>query len=97
MLSRVSLQQLSARPLDRQEMKSGIGLSDLDRSDHVWMLDASAVLCLSDKTSDSSAIITQLLSENLECNGAMSRVHRLVDCRCPALADLTLHGVPGYL
>ena len=97
MLPRVSLQQLSARPLDRQKMETGIGFSDLDSSDHVWMLDASTVLRLSDKTSDSSAIVTQLLSENLKRDSTVSRVHGSVDCRSPALTDLTLHCVPGYL
>ena len=97
MLPRVSLQQLSACPFDCQKMKTGIGFSDLDSSNHIWMLDAGTVLRLSNKTGDSCAIVPQLLSENLKRDGTVSRVHGSVDCRSPALTDLTLHCVPGYL
>jgi hypothetical protein len=64
-LASVSLQQLSTGPLDGEEMKPGVGFTNLDRAHNIRMLNTGAVLGFPDKAGNGRTIVTKLLSEDL--------------------------------
>jgi hypothetical protein len=97
MLAGVSFEQLTTRPLDCQEMKPAIGLSNLYCADYVGVYDAGTILGLSYEARNSCSVEAKFLSENLQRHYTVRLVSGFVDSRGPALANLTLDGVPGYL
>ena len=97
MLASVPLEQLATRPLDCQKMEAAVGLSNFYRANYVGVYNARAVLGLSYKARNGRSVEAKLLSENLQGHYTVRLVSGFVDSRGPALANLTLDGVPGYL
>ena len=63
MLSCVPLEELTTCPLDGEEMKPTLRLTDFDSADNIGVLYARAILSLSYKTRDCSSIKAKFFPE----------------------------------
>ena len=97
MLARIALEQLARCPFDREEVQPIFSFTDLDRAHYIRVYDAGTVLSFPDKTGNGRSVQTKFFSQDLQRNSAVGLVRGSIDRRSPALANLTLDSVPGYL